>query len=1017
MLRLKGILFLVLCSFVLNVYADHVSGANITYQCTENANEYEVTLTLYRDCSGIGVADSVPINIDNNCGFPYAPLMLYLVDFEEVSQICPAEQDNSTCNDGVLPGMEEYTFRNTIILPDTCDSWIFSYLVCARNPLVNLDGSSCLYVESTLNSATQACNNTLTVNSQPIPYICNNLPVTYDLGVQEPDGDSLVFTLVDALTTGAVSTVYMAGYTGNNPIPGITLNPSTGEIAFTPTTIGNFVVVIQIEEYNENGLLLGTVLHEFQFVVQNCLNSPPVAPSTITNFTNFGTNSVFFNTNEIIACTNDQFCFDVTFSDPDTLDSIVLSSNILEILPEATFIQTGSNPAIATICWDYQGGYTGSLISIYASDQACPILGFSTFVVDLHLPPAFYPGEDSTISFCNSIGEINLFDYLGGYHESGGIWFDPNFDTINPIVLTDTIISGIYNYVLYSAPGQTSCVSSDSAQLIIGNGSVFANWHEDSLQNLSCYGIQDGAAYVDSIHGENGPFNVIWTGSQGVFDSETVIEGGVSNQDSLYLGLWNISISDTIGCIWTHDFDLSEPGEVSINFLPNPPQCYGMTNGSITVFSASAPTDENQFIIYDNLNNILNYQGSNTANNLSAGWYTTSLLDANGCLIFDSIQLIDPLPLNLELVLTHPLCFNDSSGLAHVDTVINSQGNYNQIEYSWSPNPLGNNGINQPSNIGLSVGEYMLKITDELGCTYSTNYFIHNPNPLVGIIDIVSPTYCRSSSLQNGNGEVTITTAGLDSSGTGTVTYLWENIENGELSTNTTFVVSEPGWMRVTIKDDNNCIFIDSVFVDSLNPTARFELISDGFVGPGEYEGLENLKVKFINGSFNLNKDDPLFDPTFSWNLYTNEINSGYENWFLSHDIDEPIQRTYSGEQEYLVCLVAKNFNYCLDTVCELITVHAIPELDIPNVFTPGKAPNSTFYFPAQGFTTFNATVYNKFGIEVFRFSSLEDQWDGNNYINNKPCVDGVYYYSYQAETNTGNLLEGQGNIYLVRPK
>ena len=35
-------------------YASHVSGGNIAYSCTGVPNEFLVTLTLYRDCSGIG---------------------------------------------------------------------------------------------------------------------------------------------------------------------------------------------------------------------------------------------------------------------------------------------------------------------------------------------------------------------------------------------------------------------------------------------------------------------------------------------------------------------------------------------------------------------------------------------------------------------------------------------------------------------------------------------------------------------------------------------------------------------------------------------------------------------------------------------------------------------------------------------------------------------------------------------------------------------------------------------------
>ena len=362
-----------------------------------------------------------------------------------------------------------------------------------------------------------------------------------------------------------------------------------------------------------------------------------------------------------------------------------MTSNINEFLPEATFTQTGSNPATATICWNYQPGYTGSLISVNASDGACPILGFATFVVNLDLPPPFYTGEDSTISFCGSMGQINLFNYLGGYHDTSGTWFDTHYNPIEPVILSDTLLSGIYSYVLYSNPSVNSCASSDTAFITVGNGQVTANWQEDSLQNLSCYGIQDGQAYIDSITGDNGPFTVVWVGPAGTFGTDMAANGGSAGQDSLYLGLWNVTVYDTIGCQWSHDFDLSEPGLVSIDFLTSNPQCFGNRNGSLTAYSANAPGNP-VFTITDAHNNILNNSGSNTANNLTAGWYTTTLVDSAGCEITDSVEIINPEPLIINLSTVDPPCYGEETGFAVVDTILNAQGDYAQIDYFWTPN-------------------------------------------------------------------------------------------------------------------------------------------------------------------------------------------------------------------------------------------------------------------------------------------------------------------------------------------
>ena len=50
-------------------------------------------------------------------------------------------------------------------------------------------------------------------------------------------------------------------------------------------------MTILIKEYNQDGDLVGTLMHDIQFVVETCTNTPPVAPVAITNFNNFGTSA------------------------------------------------------------------------------------------------------------------------------------------------------------------------------------------------------------------------------------------------------------------------------------------------------------------------------------------------------------------------------------------------------------------------------------------------------------------------------------------------------------------------------------------------------------------------------------------------------------------------------------------------------------------------------------------------------------------------------------------------------
>ena len=418
MISLKKIFFSLVVILISSFYSigSHVSGANITYAPTGVPNQYLITLTLYRDCSGIpapgGVGGGVTINFWNDCDGTTAAAQLVQQSLNEVSAIdttyCP---DSTTCNGGTMPGMEQYTYQGIVELPVACADWHMSYSLNARNNATNVTGGT-MYIESSINTSNNITNTSPTLiwsptnGFDPIPYACVNSPKSYALNVVEPDGDSLVFSLVNPLTGPNINIGYVGGYSALSPIPGLTINSTTGQIDFTATIAGIFVITILIEEFNANGVLVGSIMHDFQIVVESCLNNDPVAPNNVVNFTNVSTNAILDTANNTISmCDGDAFCFDVTFTDPNG-DSIALQSNAPDILPGATFTYTyiSADTVIGTVCWTYTNGYSGSIINITAKDLIC-IPGTSTFSIGLDIPPALNLTPNDSICG-NQVAEI-----------------------------------------------------------------------------------------------------------------------------------------------------------------------------------------------------------------------------------------------------------------------------------------------------------------------------------------------------------------------------------------------------------------------------------------------------------------------------------------------------------------------------------------------------------------------------------------------------------------------------------
>ena len=556
------------------------------------------------------------------------------------------------------------------------------------------------------------------------------------------------------------------------------------------------------------------------------------------------------------------------------------------------------------------------------------------------------------------------------------------------------------------------CTATDT--IIVTGGDLQANL--GNVTDASCANSADGAATVSGLNGASGgPYTITWTDpTGGVHFTGSITQGGTNTQSNLSQGQWTVTISDGNGCDWTSNFIIGS-GSVNFTVLDSDPQCAQTPTGSIVVNTTA--NGGFTFVITDSQGNQVNTVGTNAANNLLAGTYIVTYSDTNGCVISDNVLLVDPPLITPTISVTNPQCFGDEAGFASVTNIINYQGDIDSINYVWTPNPNGTNGLNQTSINGLLAGNYVLEVIDEAGCVNDILFTIVDPNPLVGQVTTIIPTFCRTASFQSGNG-VVAAQSHPDSSGTGSTIYNWKHLGSGQSANTSTFVVRSPGLVQLTITDANGCVYIDTVQVDSLNPIADFIITSDQFDVPSIYEGTEDVKVKITNLSQNFAQaNNPNSDTIFQWNLFNNQQPSSDQNWFFTYDLDEKVDTTYDGEQIFQVCLITKNFNDCADTACKEVVVHSITDLVTPNVFTPGKEPNQNFFFPGQGIGEFKCSVFNRYGVKVFEFNEITDEWDGNHYKSDNPCADGVYFYTYIAKSTNGKDLSGNGQVHLIRGK
>ncbi|MEZ4922087.1 MAG: gliding motility-associated C-terminal domain-containing protein [Crocinitomicaceae bacterium] len=663
-------------------------------------------------------------------------------------------------------------------------------------------------------------------------------------------------------------------------------------------------------------------------------------------------------------------------------------------------------------------GLTGTYNFIYYfSGGGCGGSGGDTAHFTVSVGNGGSAGLDNSDIICNTPGTtLNLNTLLNGADPSGN-WeevtssgqFTPGTGILNANGLTPG------NYVFwYVVPAVSPCIQDTSEFTITVAPPPSADFEFEINGQSSASGATGGCmsypVYFTDFSSISSPGSITswsWDFGDGTFSSQ-------QNPSHQYTAGGTYTIELTVvsngGCssVFTMPIDITQSPNMAIN--SSNPTCYQFSDGSITINTTGGSGTE-VFTITDSLGNLLNVGNSNAANQLGEGWYYLTVDAGSGCSQIDSVFIDDPNQMSADIQVLDPACYGNPTGVAIVGFVYNATGDPANLSYYWNPNPGNQSGIGADSTGSMAEGQYTVTINDENGCSELFDFEINYPPPLVFSEIGAEPAYCRIYGYQNGNGVVYAAATG----GTPDYTYQWINLANSNTTSNTTWAPLNPGSYQISVTDANGCLLTQVVELDSLNPIADFDAISSSFADPSIYEGTEPVTVTFENHSlYYANPNNPQADTTFYWNL-----NHDFVTWFVSHNVNEVIDTTYTGEEFYEVCLVAINKNGCTDTLCKDIMVHAIPLFETPNIFTPGGDnvnDEFTFEFKSQGVQNFSALIVDRWGKEVFEFNSIMDAWDGNN-KSGTPCTDGVYFYKYEVTFTNGTSESGQGTVTLIREK
>ncbi len=283
---LRILLLVSLFVFTAEAKASHIIGGEISYVCL-GGDSYQVTLTLYRDCTSFTPFDDPAyMTVFYQDGTYFSGFPLYSPSITSV----PTVSDNPCLDAPDDICVEQAIYTAIVSLPASEIGYLLVYQRCCRNAgIVNIelpDDTGATYTQEVPPTPDAECNNSPTYNDFPPTVICMTDPIVFDHSATDIDGDSLVYDfywpyegaspLVPAPVTASpppyAGVMWVAGYSETYPIdalPALAIDPETGLMTGTATAEGRYVVGVRVKEYRD-GVWLGDHIRDFQFNITAC---------------------------------------------------------------------------------------------------------------------------------------------------------------------------------------------------------------------------------------------------------------------------------------------------------------------------------------------------------------------------------------------------------------------------------------------------------------------------------------------------------------------------------------------------------------------------------------------------------------------------------------------------------------------------------------------------------------------------------------------------------------------------
>ncbi len=574
-------------------------------------------------------------------------------------------------------------------------------------------------------------------------------------------------------------------------------------------------------------------------------------------------------------------------------------------------------------------------------------------------------------------------------------------------------------------------------------------------------GQPNGSATV-TVGGGTPIYNITWnTGPTQSGPIATNMSGGTN---------WIATIIDSKGCSLTQTVGVvAPPLPVITGSVVNPPTCFGLSNGTITVNygSGTSPYTVNWSApISQTVTTALLTQ---SVSGIAAGAYNVTVSDFYGCATTQPVNVIAPNPLVIIPSANVTICYGQNAQISATGT-----GGTPGYTYTWTPNTITGGG---PITVNPSTTtSYNVFVTDANGCSTPIKVITVAVTPQLAVTGY-SVTRCEGKTAT-----LVPTITGIGNGGP--YNFAWSNGVTATAATTSSVLVTaqlpSPNQYTVTIDDGCTIPSASAVFTVFVNPlpvidfgspnigcaplTTTLTAVSDGASDVFNWvefsltgnpvvvtlsdTGFHQVTLIVTNPltgcvAEKQEKDyiyvypspiasfyaDPpkasILDPNINF-INTSQGATSYY-WDFGDPAAQGTSNTssvmnpshvYGYVGEYVVNLMAISDRGCKDIASLLVEITPDFALYVPNTFTPdGNGINDMFQPMGVGIDEedYRMDIFDRWGENIFTSNNFRKGWDGTVKGGSKTAPQGVYTYKMMVKDIQGNKHPKIGHVTVIR--